>query len=317
MPDSLPSVVYHYTSMETLLKIVESKTIRATSIRYLNDISERDYAISEIGKRVTQHPKEIQTLFDCCFEKGDANGSFEDLPFVASFSGVRDSLSQWRSYCPNGNGVCIGFAVESLIHGEVDLGEERKRKDIENRWLGHVSTVFDPVQYLNSDSGETFDKVINELVKDALQEQKAWEESVSYEVDEEGRRSYGYIGTEQFVKSALDRVASHTKHDSFKAENEFRLVVKIWFASDRIEFRCSKSTLIPYVSVSLPIPNEFATPRKVSLYALPIKPFFIDSVTIGPTPNSKLTKQALEVFFQSRGHDVVIQESVIPYRDWL
>jgi hypothetical protein len=38
-----PEVVYHYTSMDTMIKIVESATIWATSISYLNDDSEREH----------------------------------------------------------------------------------------------------------------------------------------------------------------------------------------------------------------------------------------------------------------------------------
>jgi TATA-box binding protein (TBP) (component of TFIID and TFIIIB) len=84
MPENLPSVVYHYTSMETLKKIAESGKIWATSIRYLNDISERDYAISEIQQRLKQHPDETQKLFVSCFEDENADGSFEDLPSLLS-----------------------------------------------------------------------------------------------------------------------------------------------------------------------------------------------------------------------------------------
>jgi hypothetical protein len=204
-----------------------------------------------------------------------------------------------------------------LIKGYVDLGKERKAKAFENRWLGHASTVFDQVQYLNADTDAKLDEVIREIVKDAQQEERQWNESAASELDEEGRRIYDFIDIEQCIKSALDRVASHTKHDSFEAEKEFRLVVRMWFASDKIDFRCSKSTLIPYVSVSLPNPSEFATPRKTPKFTRARKPSFIDSVTIGPTPNSKLTKQSLEAFFRSRGHDVIVHESKIPYRDWL
>jgi hypothetical protein len=37
-----PEVVYHYTTMETMKKIVDSESIWATSLNYLNDASEGD-----------------------------------------------------------------------------------------------------------------------------------------------------------------------------------------------------------------------------------------------------------------------------------
>jgi hypothetical protein len=40
-PDTTePEVVYHYTSMDTMTKIAKNAEIWATSINYLNDVSE-------------------------------------------------------------------------------------------------------------------------------------------------------------------------------------------------------------------------------------------------------------------------------------
>ena len=37
-------------------------------------------------------------------------------PFVASFSENGDQLSQWRAYCPKGNGFSIGFRYSDLSY---------------------------------------------------------------------------------------------------------------------------------------------------------------------------------------------------------
>ena len=52
MPNVLsdPDVVYHYTSAATLLKIVESESIWATNLQYLNDITESTHCISALRK---------------------------------------------------------------------------------------------------------------------------------------------------------------------------------------------------------------------------------------------------------------------------
>ena len=39
---------------------------------------------------------------------------FHDI-FICSFSRNDDQLSQWRGYCPDGNGFCIGFNTKDLI----------------------------------------------------------------------------------------------------------------------------------------------------------------------------------------------------------
>lgn len=318
MPENLPSIVYHYTSMETLLKIVDSGQIRATSIRYLNDVSERAYALSAIQERLEYHPQEIKNLFEPLFESTEENRSFVDLPFVASFSGLRDSLPQWRSYCSNGNGVSIGFAVESLQRGSIDFSEDANMMKPLIRPLSEALVMFEPVKYLKREDDKAFDYVIDEILEGANQIQKEYNKLVPECEDDEGRKITYFLALEPRLSSSLDVVASRIKQASFEAENEYRLTVRLCFALKQIEYRCAASTLVPFVSVSIPNPSEFATPRKKKLNMVDAeKPFFIDSVTIGPSPNTKLSKQALHGYFLGRGYDVTIHESKIPFRDWL
>jgi hypothetical protein len=49
---SLPEVVYHYTSMDTLLKIVATGHIWATNINYLNDVLERRHCLARVKARL-------------------------------------------------------------------------------------------------------------------------------------------------------------------------------------------------------------------------------------------------------------------------
>jgi hypothetical protein len=318
MLNKLQPVVYHYTSIESLMKIVDTRTIRATSIRYLNDVSERAFALSAIQERLKHHPMETRDLFATAFEHKDEERSFDELPFVTSFSGLRDSLPQWRSYCPNGNGVSIAFATESLNGGFIEFDDSSHRMKFLDRSLSHASIVFEPVKYLNQEDNEALDSVIDGLLEEAKRVQEDCNESAPEYTDDEGRKMFDFVDLEQCVMFSLDKIASRTKHPSFEAENEFRLLVRLSFALKKIEYRCAKSTLVPFVSVSLPNPNEFATPRKKMKFAAYVeKPFFIDSVTIGPTPNKELSKEALHSFFLGRGYDVTIHESEIPFRDWL
>jgi hypothetical protein len=89
-------VVYHYTSMDTMTKIVRG----ATSISYLNDVTEGDYFLKLVRKRIrtyrATHKLEDETIFDKFLDQSDLG--FESRPFVVSFSKDADSLPQWRSY---------------------------------------------------------------------------------------------------------------------------------------------------------------------------------------------------------------------------
>jgi hypothetical protein len=118
MSDKLtePEVVYHYATMDTMMKIAESGCIWATNINYLNDVTEGDYFQQLIRERIPEYRATHQVDDPSIFDEF-LNASPQDVvsrPFVASFTQDSDSLSQWRSYCPNGNGVAIGFRVDCL-----------------------------------------------------------------------------------------------------------------------------------------------------------------------------------------------------------
>src|SRR5664280_720143 len=46
--DDLPDVVYHYTSLDAMTKIIETGTLWCTAISYLNDFSERQMVRSAV-----------------------------------------------------------------------------------------------------------------------------------------------------------------------------------------------------------------------------------------------------------------------------
>ena len=106
-----------YTSMEALLSIMSSGRIRATHIRYLNDVSEAEWMRTAVVEKLNQiratgedetQIERAATLLAMLNERRIPND------FVASFSENGDDLSQWRAYCPGGAGFSIGFDSEAL-----------------------------------------------------------------------------------------------------------------------------------------------------------------------------------------------------------
>jgi hypothetical protein len=109
-PVPVPEIVYHYTSIDTMTKIVASESIWATSVCYLNDTSEQSHFLNLVRSRIPH--LQFKTPEASAVAKSFLNvrdGEFENRPFIASFSAEADSLPQWRSYCSAGNGVAIGF----------------------------------------------------------------------------------------------------------------------------------------------------------------------------------------------------------------
>lgn len=96
-----PALLYHYTSFEKFLSMLQSRKLRASDARYLNDTSEVDYGFEKAKERIESHSpglmaEENSRAFLCCFSR---EGNL---------------LSQWRAYCPAG-GVSIGFSRDALM----------------------------------------------------------------------------------------------------------------------------------------------------------------------------------------------------------
>lgn len=81
MPDEeiVPDFVYHYTSMETLLKIMDSKSIWATNIRYLNDVLERQHCLSAVQKRIPGAIRDTGLLYETRASWKDSKHSFPKM----------------------------------------------------------------------------------------------------------------------------------------------------------------------------------------------------------------------------------------------
>lgn len=116
---SLPSVLYHYTSVPAAAAIVRSSTLRATSFRHLNDETEVVHAsnvLASVLGRLRQQDisrEERLLLAPELHESGPLKSGLIEV-FVASLSAREDDLSQWIAYGDRGCGVALGFDTAHL-----------------------------------------------------------------------------------------------------------------------------------------------------------------------------------------------------------
>jgi hypothetical protein len=301
-----PEFVYHYTTMNAMMKMAESASIWATSIGYLNDTTEGEHFLKLIRDRLPKY-RESHTLKDSTiFDKflSERTPGFEGRPFVASFSREPDSLPQWRSYCPNGNGISVGFRVECLKRAFVEL------KNDPGVSVGHHVT-FEPVKYIDNSDSPPIDDDIESIIE------------VSTLLAERPGRDPGGMSAAAFFKYLIEREACFKKHPSFSNEREYRLVLDpVHWHYERLEFRSTRSTLVPYIPVSIPREHSSRTGLTMSrspstLYSpLEGRWQFIDNVVIGPTTNMTLSLQAVESFFKKHSMHVKVEPSSVPFRDW-
>jgi Protein of unknown function (DUF2971) len=120
-----PSVLYHYSSGDTVRRIVESNSIWASSHRHLNDSKEIEHGLDiaeDIVLRCVRDrgdPVLEQTIKHYLhglvptYKPSSLDGDAPDV-YIASFCSEGDLLSQWRSYCPPSDGFSVGIDSEAL-----------------------------------------------------------------------------------------------------------------------------------------------------------------------------------------------------------
>ena len=293
----MPDVVYHYTSMDTLKKIVQKKELWATNVKYLNDVTEHEFFVKATVGRLGHI-----VMMDADFDwdaflrryalKKTHPDPFYNLPFVASFAAKDDSLTHWRSYCSKGNGVCIGFRIASLTSATTLTPSQAG--------VLPVRPVFGKVQYL---SPNDFAHIEMALLT-AYSKAKA-------NVDRHRSRDLAATLIDE-LRYEIENVAAFYKHDSFADEREYRLTVDgIHWRRDLLDYRPTASTLVPYVAINIPsakVPEDLSDGKLWTAIA---------SVRIGPTPNKELSVDAVHAMLESCGLTCYrVDATDVPYRDW-
>lgn len=108
--------VYHYTTIDSFVAILESKSLWLTYIGGLNDYTELEHGVDcfhEIFKEATKTaPPEVIDIFDKLCD--NMKTTKESNICVGSFCKSGDLLGQWRAYANDGSGIAIGFNSQEL-----------------------------------------------------------------------------------------------------------------------------------------------------------------------------------------------------------
>ncbi|MBM4054002.1 MAG: DUF2971 domain-containing protein [Planctomycetes bacterium] len=218
--EDIPLTLFHYTTQNGFLGIIDTKSLRMSDNKYLNDTTEYTYAVQlvkdELKKRKYNKLRNFLDInrFDKSFERIK-----EEHPiFVCSFSEKEDLLSQWRGYSPSGGGFSIGFDKSDIV---------RKKKKY--REFNFVRCV-----YKNNDQRKFIRKFLDDSV---CTFQK-------YDVSNEYLKSC-------FINNfflMLLTIVPMLKHRSFREEREWRIVSNFRkIKSTKIKFREGKFVIVPYV----------------------------------------------------------------------
>ncbi len=271
-----PDLIYHYTSLDGFVGIVESGTIWLTDYAYLNDTRElahgAEFVLDVIDEiRKTETSEGIRGLLETW--SNDIQRSTHRI-CIASFSADGDSLSQWRSYGP----VAVGFEPRDLsLHayrahlGPVEYDRERQRSLV-STYLNHLCQA-----YAVDIDGSRLDRIPDVYHKiDRLLELIAFFKDPAFEVENEYRLAY--IEYPELIDAF--EIAPSPKH-----------------------FRTTRTRLLPYASANELVP------------VLPNQPpLKISKVVLGPDTDSLLERGIQEFLSTKKLSGVEVERSMVPYR---
>jgi len=274
-----PEVIYHYTTVQAFVGIVESNCIWLSDYSYLNDRRELVHG-AELAKRIidkfsVKYTSAAQQKLLTAWKRMLLNSS--QRVCVASFSADGDCLSQWRAYGP----IAIGFDPYQLpLHA----------------YQGQIN----PVEY----DQNIQNALLEVLVQHAIQ---------AYVADSSENRLERIPEAYASIHNLLEIIAFF-KDDAFAAEREYRLAFVEYDAEVRAmadvktpkRFRVIGNTILPYIKS-----DELFMMRGEKKE---VKPLGIKEIVIGPH-SSELTERGVKEFLDAMGFsEVPVLSSKIPFR---
>lgn len=237
-------ILYHYTSADALLNILDTTTLWASNALFLNDASEltfaRDVLLSLGDERASNggDPEVWRSakarVLSFLPDSGDIKLPGDYSIYVTSFSTEPDSLTMWQWYGRDG-GFAIGFSVD-----DIEAGLEFKEPPS------------DTTQMLGLTTEET---------------QKLW--ASNFQLHGSFRKiGYGEAQTRKGLAATVESIFAAPeclnigsiledlacfKHEAFSGESEVRLVLRVPSCMGPVpKVRTARGHLVPYECVRFP-----------------------------------------------------------------
>jgi hypothetical protein len=119
-----PPELYHYTDLDSLSGIFQTRSLWLSKISTMNDTSEIGLAVRLFKRSVDAHSKDSARDESDFLQHVAAQleGFRRTNICVASFCEEQDQLNQWRSYGADGRGIALGFQSGRLEQLAQDHG---------------------------------------------------------------------------------------------------------------------------------------------------------------------------------------------------
>lgn len=256
-------LLYHYTKLDTLWKILESDSLFARNIRFSNDFNEYLTGRNTIEKFVNWLQDTEESKKEEILKKLRENPM---MYFMVCFCEDGDLLSQWRGYAQNGVSIGMDFTggicrkknmaqhveefcvLNNTKYSEKIVDKTERKYNIDGSPLVFLQMPY-KVQYVSKQKNldeETDIKKILEALYDSS--------------EDDSTRLLGYI--------------PYIKDNGFREEEEYRLIYDMELLGDskahsdsvrgkKLEFMDSENLKKPYINVEFGKPDNKSTNVKI------------------------------------------------------
>jgi len=136
--------VYHYTSIDSFMKIMESNQLWFSHASFLNDPLEIAFGIDVIVNILEKKKDEYPIVLSIINKQRNIYKEMSldltrNLVFIFSFSEFSDKLSSWIQYGDVGYGVCLEF-IQPLLMNKISSQD-----------AGYNNGIFFPIQYYSNE----------------------------------------------------------------------------------------------------------------------------------------------------------------------
>lgn len=327
-----PDTCFHYTSFENLFSILENDDLFMSNVLFMNDKMELLETIKVFYELKNDDEIKLKKKYQQMMEKRGCGY------YVSSFCQKENILSQWCKYSNNASGVAIEFdwkntdlesklqKIDTIIWGK-PIYEEKIKKEICDKiktisselyklktnpdytpssdWfvggLGLVAVAFVfAFPWLAAGAAAT-GYAIDKFSKNKTEDLKNFLEFINEEKE---------ISEESIKAALLHRISPFFKDESFKEEDEIRMV---YYRKDNdtstIQHRFKENRgIIPYVSIKKLLKDKELLKNHEKLN-LPIS-----KIWIGSCENREWIKESLEYYLKQKKLNIKIEQSKIPYR---
>jgi hypothetical protein len=284
------SILWHYTPTGGALGILQSRSLRASDIRFLNDAQEYALAVDTLHRVMREETeRESEELVAKLRERVEAVLDGGPGPygaqagerfghFAVCVSETEDDLGQWRGYA-DGGGFALGFDREALEKVATANG------------FRLAKCTYSPAEHA-------------QLVRDLF---TAARESMQPELEDHWHRAVNKAAA--VLLNDFDAFAPRIKHQAFGAEAEWRIVKgpMPYDATTAAIIKCRAGNSLPVPYMDLPLSSRDAAP-------------LIRCITVGPTPHPQLASTAIRHAAVASGladeSTLEVRVTSVPYRAW-